>query len=93
MHPERKTMLKIWSSVVTNEKIQKYTTVFSDKKEMDEALLDCLQQLCRFFDIEMPLWHTKHTKQLVAFRKCVFKKDDFIDRFAYDKFIIEILDQ
>jgi len=59
---------------------------------MDDALLDCLQQICRAFDIEMPLWHTKHTKQLTSFRKATFKKDDFIDKFAYDRLTIEILD-
>lgn len=85
-------MLTIWSSVYKKEKTIKHITVRSDTDNTDEALLDCLQQTCREFDIEMPLWHSKHTKQLVLFHKATFKKDDFIDKFNFDRLTIEIID-
>jgi hypothetical protein len=85
-------VLIIWASVYKKEKSVRHLTVQSEKADMDDALLDCLQQICRAFDIEMPMWHTKHTKQLSSFRKATFKPGDFIDRFAYDRLAIEILD-
>jgi hypothetical protein len=85
-------MLKIWSSVYIKEKSIKHITVESDKTDMNDALLECLQQICREFDIEMPLWHSKHTKQLAHFHKATFKKDDFIDKFSFDRLTIEIMD-
>ncbi len=85
-------MLKIWASVYNKEKSVRHLTAESSQADMDGALLDCLQQICRALDIEMPMWHTKHTKQLAGFRKATFKKDDFIDKFPYDRLTIEILD-
>lgn len=86
-------MLTIWSAVYIKEKAEGHIKVTSDKPVMDSALLDCLQQVCRHFDVEMPMWHTKHTKELASFRKATFKKDDFIDKFKYDRLTIEILDK
>lgn len=85
-------MLTIWSSVYKKEKLMKHITVQSDNDDMEGALLDCLQQICRELDIEMPLWHSKHTKQLAIFHKATFKKDDFIDKFNFDRLTIEIID-
>ena len=85
-------MLTIWSSVYKKEKSVKHTTVSSGLQDMDGALLDCLQQICHEFDIEMPMWHTKHTKELVSFHKATFKKDDFIDKFNYDRLTLEIIE-
>ena len=85
-------MLKIWASLYIKEKSVRHLTVTSNHQDMDAALLDCLQQICHAFDIEMPMWHTKHTKQLASFHKATFKKDDFVDKFAYDRLGIEILE-
>lgn len=86
-------MLTIWSAVYQKDKPVGHIKVTSQKPDMDGALLECLQQVCQHFDIEMPMWHTKHTKELVSFRKATFKKDDFIDKFKYDRLMIEILDK
>jgi len=85
-------LLTIWASLYIKEKNKQHLTVTSGREDMDGALLDCLQQICHAFDIEMPMWHTKHTKQLASFRKATFKKDDFIDKFPYDHLTIQILD-
>lgn len=85
-------MLTIWASVYKKEKSIRHLTVQSGLPDIDGALLDCLQQVCRALDIEMPMWHTKHTKQLSSFRKVAFKKDDFIDKFEYDRLTLEMID-
>ena len=85
-------MIKIWCSLRNKDKTVKHVTVESEKDDMTAALLDCLEQACRHFDIEMPMWNTKHTKQLNNFRKVSFSQDDFIDKFPYHRFVFEILE-
>lgn len=85
--------MTIWSAVYQKDKAVGHIKVTSSKPDVDGALLDCLQQVCHHFDVEMPMWHTKHTKELASFRKATFKKDDFIDKFKYDRLTLEILDK
>lgn len=86
-------MLIIWSAVYQKDKSMGHIKVISKKQDINEALIECLQQICLHFDIEMPMWHTKHTKELASFRKATFKKDDFIDKFKFDRLTIEIMEK
>jgi hypothetical protein len=86
------TMLTLWGKLIRNGKILQSDTYTSNKPEMEDALLECLEHFAHEFDIELPMWHTNHTKQLGLFRKATFKPDDFIDRFPYDRFEVQILD-
>ncbi|MEG1656155.1 MAG: hypothetical protein RR292_01590 [Christensenellaceae bacterium] len=85
-------MLTIWAKLITDGKTIKSDTFTSQKSDMAEALLECIEYFSKEFDIEAPMWHTNHTKQLGIFHKATFKQDDFIDRFDYDKFEIQILE-
>jgi len=85
-------VLKVWCKLMKNGKVAKQETFSSNKGDINEDFLSCLQSACKTFDIETPMWHTKHTKQLNMFRKIIFSPDDFIDNIKYDKFIVEILE-
>ena len=85
-------MLTVWCSVQKDGKIKHNKKISISRSNLNEEFIECLSIACRAFDIETPMWHTKHTKQLNMFRKITFLKDDFIDKMPYDKFIIEILD-
>ncbi len=86
-------MLTLWGKILMDGKVLKADTYTSDKEDMSAALLDGLEHFSKEFDIEVPMWHTAHTKQLGLFRKVMFKQDDFIDKFPYDKFEMQIIDQ
>lgn len=86
-------MLIIWSCLYKKDVPAGHVTVKSDRPDTDGALLECLQQICRHFDLELPMWHTKHTKELASSRKATFKKDDFLDQFNYDRLVIEMLEK
>lgn len=85
-------MLKIWGKIIKNGKLIKSETYVSDSVKIDDAMLESLEHFGRVFDIEVPLWQTNHTKQLGVFRKIIFRRDDFIDKIAFDKFEMEILE-
>lgn len=84
-------MLTVWCALRKNGRNVKIHKCSSDQADLSEALLGCMTNTCRVFDIAMPMWHTKHTKQLNMFRKVTFLQDDFVDPFPYDRFVVEIL--
>lgn len=86
-------MLKIWGKIIKNGKLKKSETFTSDNKELADAMLECLELFGRSFDIEVPMWHTKHTVELGMYRKVIFRKDDFIDKVDFDRFELEILER
>ena len=85
-------MLILWCSVYENNRIKLQKKTVSEQSDLNDAFIECLNDACKTFDISMPLWHTKHTKQLSQFRKIVFLKDDFIDKMPYDRFVVEVLE-
>ncbi len=86
-------MLTLWGKLYKDGKTIHADTFTSDQNEMSDAILECLEYFSRKFDIEVPMWHTNHTKQFGLFRKATFKGDDFVDKFPYDKFEIQIIDK
>lgn len=87
-----KCMLTLWGKLYQNGRTICADTFTSQKPEISDAILECIEHFAKEFDIEVPMWHTNHTKQLGLFRKATFKPDDFVDRFPYDKFEIQIID-
>lgn len=86
-------MLRIWGKLIRNGKTIAADTCESEAEDMSEALLECLEHFGRKFDIETPMWHSLHTKQLGNFQKAVFTKDDFIDRINFDRFELQVLER
>ncbi len=84
-------MLKFWGKILKKEKILRAETFVSNKEQMSDALLECLEFFAAKFNMEAPMWHSQHTKQMGLFHKAVFKPDDFIDKVDFDKFEIQIL--
>ena len=85
-------MITVWGKLYKNGKTLLASTCTSSKPDFSDALLECLESFAKEFDIEVPMWHSNHTKQMGLFRKATFKPDDFVDRFPYDKFELPILD-
>ncbi len=85
-------MLTVWGKLYKDGRALQSGTYTSAKPELSDAILECLEHFAKEFDIEVPMWHTNHTKQMGLFRKATFKADDFVDKFPYDKFELQILD-
>lgn len=85
-------MLTLWGKLYQNGRTAKADTFTSKKSDMSAAILECIEHFAKEFDIEVPMWHTNHTKQLGLFRKATFRPDDFVDHFPYEKFEIQIID-
>lgn len=90
---KRRNMIKVWGQLWKNGKMTASETCESSKVDMSEALLECLEHFGHTFDMETPMWHTVHSKQLGGFQKAVFTQDDFIDRIPFDRFEMVLLER
>jgi hypothetical protein len=85
-------MLTLWGKIIKNEILVRSETVTTDKENMQDALLEGIEHFSKAFDMEAPMWHTLHTKQMGLFHKAIFKPDDFIDAVNFDRFELQILE-
>lgn len=86
--------MKIWGKIVTKNKIIKDMAASSDEDgTYQDNLKNCINEICRNFDIETPYWLPANVDEYNARRKTSFTKDNFIDEFSYDKFVIEEIDR
>lgn len=86
-------MTKFWGKILIDDKIIQSDTCVMDAKEMSDQLLGCIEYFSRKFDIEAPMWHSAHTKQMGMFKKATFRPDDFIEKVDFDQFVIELMDE
>jgi hypothetical protein len=53
-----------------------------------DKLENCLVDLCAAFEIPVPLWLKKNTRELAVFRKTFFSSEQFMEKVWFDKFEI-----
>ncbi|MCG8500943.1 MAG: hypothetical protein MJB12_11115 [Firmicutes bacterium] len=86
-------MFRVWGKIVKNNKmVQSYTAQY-DKSDLSEReMLDlCMEEICREFDIQKPLWLSLHEKDLARYGKVTFNADAFMEEIDFDTFRIEVL--
>ncbi|HBN84756.1 MAG TPA: hypothetical protein DDZ89_13025 [Clostridiales bacterium] len=57
---------------------------------MTRQLEACLLDLCKSFNIPLPIWMKKNTKEFAHFKKTVFTSEQFLERVNFDSFVIEM---
>lgn len=78
---------RLWGRVMKGQKIIKQHTVPCDPADFSEAL----EELCRFFDVQRPLWLGKHSREMEQFSHTSFNKDHFIERIAFTRLEVELI--
>ena len=86
-------MIKTWGQLWRNGKMIASDTCVSERHDMSDALQECIEYFGHAFDMEAPMWHSAHTKQLRDFQKMVFTREDFIDRISFDRFEMQLLER
>ncbi|MGI6664582.1 MAG: hypothetical protein ACOX3W_04110 [Christensenellaceae bacterium] len=81
--------MKIWATLHKNHKIIKNATVSSDIEDPAYALLACMEQVYKLFDLAEPVWVSKHAKDISQFGRTRFYADDFLEPINFDWFEIE----
>ena len=86
--------MKLTGKLVKNTRIVSHAVVEKDEAGISfrDALEDCLIQVCRKLDIQVPMWFKSNTSEFAALRKTIFTADHFIEKIKFDKFEIEVIE-
>ena len=67
------------------------TEDFDTQKPLVDRLEKCLRAVCKDFDISVPIWLDRNTKEFACFRRTTFTPEQFIDQVKFDKLQIEVV--
>lgn len=84
--------MTITGKLIKNNRIVEIKTVTNDEEglNMTKQLESCLLDLCKFFNVPVPIWMNKNTKEFVNFKKTFFTSEQFIEKVYFDEFSIEL---
>lgn len=84
--------MKLYGKLITGTNIIRDVTIELNDSNMAfrDALEKCLIDLCKELDIQVPLWLKKNTKELGAYRRTFFPKEQFLEKVWFDKFEIRL---
>ncbi len=85
--------MRVWGKLLKKNKI---IASFTGECHMDtlsekEALDICMDEICRHFDIQKPLWFPLHQKDLSQYYIVRFYQDAFMEEVSFDLFEIEVI--
>jgi len=52
----------------------------------------CIKEICKKFDLSVPIWMSKHDYEYDNFKSVTFTEEDFMDEIDFDKLVIELID-
>lgn len=84
-----KHMIKIWFKLIIEDKIIKDVVYTLNEHFSEESFNFIVSEVCNMFDTPAPIILTKHINQFLNFNTTTFTKDDFVERFDYDKLVLE----
>ena len=72
--------------ILTEEKAE-YT---DSDMTFQQKLTNCLIDICKKMDIQVPIWMNKNTKELAKFNKTFFTDEQFMEKVYFERFEIEM---
>jgi len=86
-------MYKLWAKKIKNNRIIGSLTIKNNENIPQSEKLDkCFKEICRRFDLSVPLWLSKQDNEFSQFKYVTFYAEDFIDEINFDKLEIELID-
>ncbi|MDK2799571.1 MAG: hypothetical protein PWP27_910 [Clostridiales bacterium] len=87
-------MLKLWGKMIKNNRIiEQYTAEYAKNDLSKSEMVNlCVEEICREFDIQKPMWFPLNVKDFAKYGRTVFKADNFIEEIEFDSFEVELLD-
>ena len=82
-------MIKIWFKLIIDDKIIKDVVYSLNEHFSEDSFSFIIQEVCNSFDCPAPIILTKHINQFLNFNTTTFTQDDFVERFDYDKLVLE----
>lgn len=86
--------MKLWGILKKKQRIaDSHVTELPGPLLVDEAWLsEAIGEICSVLDIGRPVVLKKHAEDFKKFSRVVFRKDDFMEKTAFDQFEVELID-
>ncbi len=82
-------MIKIWFKLIIEDKIIKDIVYTLNEHFSVENFTYVISEVCNTLDTPAPIILSKHINQFLNFNTTTFTVDDFVERFDYDKLVLE----
>lgn len=82
-------MIKIWGKVFNKEKIVKHCVISVEPSNC--SFFEMIKTVCEGLDVPTPVILKKHVTDFNQFNMTLFKPNDFVEKFNFDKLIIEYM--
>ncbi|GAA0181981.1 hypothetical protein SH2C18_44350 [Clostridium sediminicola] len=87
-------MIKISGSIIKKTKIISEEIVSSTTDgSYQDKLKECITEICYRLDIEKPYWLPNNLEEYNKRNKTSFDEHNFVDEIAFDKFVIEEIEE
>lgn len=86
-------MYKLWAKKIKNNRIINSIVVKNkDNISLEEKRKKCMDEICKKFDLSIPIWLKNHDMDFSQFKYVVLYPEDFVDEIDFDKLEIELID-
>ena len=86
-------MIKIFAKLIKNHKTVKSYTYLNVNEYSSDDFFSYVSEICNKLDISTPLIIATNRENYEEFNSIKFTKEDFVDTFNYDFFILENVDR
>lgn len=84
--------MKLYGRLIRGTKTIKQAQVEKDDSQgtFHDRLEECLINLCKELDIQVPVWLKKNTTEFSMYHKTFFEREQFVENINFDKLEIKI---
>jgi len=77
--------------VIGNMNIKEAKAIGNDsEKPFHDIMEEAFVALCRQLEIPVPIWLKKNTREVSAYGKTFFDREQFVEEVPFDRFVLEI---
>jgi hypothetical protein len=85
-------MFKVWGKLISENEIKKSFDVENDTAlSFEEKRDNAFEEICYHFDLSVPVWLDKHTKDFISFKRATFYPEDFVEELHYDRMEFDLI--
>jgi len=88
-------MFRMWGKIFRSNRMLRDAVIEAGQPDFNRTrkVFYCLEELCRSFDLSVPIWLDKNIKDFQRVSKARFTQDSFIDSIDFDYLEIQVIEE
>lgn len=87
-------MFRLWGKIYRKRKLAQNMVVCDDSaRERSEKVQAALEEICRTYDLSVPLWLDLNRDDFARRAKCRFTGDNFVEEIDFDYLEIQVIEE